>query len=272
MTEQYQADLLYTVKRIAVELNERGMSDSVKRRDRREPARRDKEELDARITAIVYKAFRVQRRKLMDKLNTAWSDQKKKPNTWPQIPFIDDIFDDDSEFSADLTRALIVGLMGGIDLFQQMVNVGVDYSSTQDRAYEAAYKYAYDNLVPKINEASKDSIIRAISSFVNTPGMTIGDVMNRLPFNSVRAEKIAVTETTRAYATGQHMAGEDLQKEFPGMKIIKTWFTSNDSITCEACGPLDGKEIDFNEEFEPGVDEPPLHPNCRCWDQVGTQI
>lgn len=271
MTEEYQANLLYTVKRILIELDERGYDVNVKRRDKREPARRDKEELDARITAIVYKAFRGQRRRLVEKMNLYWSDQKKKPNTFPQVIDFEDIFEDDPEFAAELTRALIVGMFGGINLFQQMVSAGVDYTATQTRAAEAARKYAYD-LVKGIDDTSRDAISKAIGSFVETPGMTIGDIIDQLPYNSARAERIAVTETTRAYATGQRMAGEDLQKEFPGMKIIKTWFGNQDDRECEICFSFDGKEIELDEEFGDGILEPPAHVNCRCWTQVGTQI
>lgn len=271
MTEELQGNLLYTVKRTLVELNERGYGVAVKRRDRREPARREKEELDARITAIVYKAFRVQRRKLIDKMNSWWGDQKKKPGTFPQLINFDDIFDDDAEFAAEMTRAIAVGMIGGVNLLQQMINVGVDYTLTNDRAYQAAADYAYD-LVRNINDTSRDAITRAITSFVDTPGMTIGDIMDRLPFGSVRAEKIAVTEVTRAYATGERIAGEDLQKEFPNMKIGKTWYTNNDDRVCEVCGPLDGKTVGINEEFDSGISDPPAHVNCRCWDSVSTEI
>ena len=271
MTEELQGNLLYTVKRTLVELNERGYEVAVKRRDRREPARREKEELDARITAIVYKAFRTQRRKLVDRINMYWSDQKKKPGTFPQIIPLDDLFDDDSEFAAEMTRAIAAGMIGGVNLLQQMINIGMDYTMTNDRAYDAAKTYAYD-LVRGINETSRDAISRAITSFVETPGMTIGDVINRLPFNSARAEKIAITEVTRAYATGQRMAGEDLQKEFPSVKVVKTWLTNNDDRVCEICGPLDGKEVELDQTFDGGISEPPAHVNCRCWTSVSTKI
>lgn len=271
MTEEFQANLLYTVKRTLSELDELGYEVSVKRRDRREPARREKEELDARITAIVYKAFRIQKRKLADKINLWWPDQKKKPSTFPQLLNIDDIFDDGGDFSAEMIRALITGMMGGISLFQQMVNVGMDYTQTNDRAWQAAADYAFD-LVKKINQVSKDSITRAITSFVDTPGMTIGDIMARIPFSVERSERIAVTEVTRAYATGQRMAGEDLQNEFPGVKVVKMWATNNDDRTCEICFPLDGVEVELNEDFAPGISQPPAHVNCRCFETVGTKL
>lgn len=272
MTAELEGNLLYTVKSVLVELNERGYEVAVKRRDKREPARREKEELDARITAIVYKAFRVQRKKLIDKINLMWGDQKKKPGTFPQLFNLDDIFyDDEFEFETELTRVIATGLIGGINLLQQMINIGMDYTMTNDRAYDAAKTYAY-KLAEEINKTTKDTITRAITSFVETPGMTIGDVINRLPFNSARAEKIAVTEVTRAYATGQRMAGEDLQKEFPSVKVVKTWLTNNDDRVCEICGPLDGKEVELDQTFDGGISEPPAHVNCRCWTSVSTKI
>jgi len=103
--------------------------------------------------------------------------------------------------------------------------------------------------------------------------MTIGDVMKQLPFDEKRAERVAITEVTRAYAAANKLAGEELAKEFPDLKVIKRWFTNNDGLVCTAiCAPLNGKEVDLNAEFAPGISEPPGHPGCRCWSSVKTEL
>lgn len=33
--------------------------------------------------------------------------------------------------------------------------------------------------------------------------------------------------------------------------------------TCDVCGGLDGQRFKLSEK-QPGVNFPPLHPNCRC--------
>ncbi len=95
-------------------------------------------------------------------------------------------------------------------------------------------------------------------------------------FTEDRALKIATTEITRAYATSSQMAGEDLKKEFPDVRVIKTWFTNNDERVCEFCVPLDGKEVEIDEDFYEPDDysdgNPPRHVNCRCWMQETTAL
>jgi len=36
-----------------------------------------------------------------------------------------------------------------------------------------------------------------------------------------------------------------------------------DELTCEVCGPLDGKIFIF-KDYQPGVNAEPMHPRCRC--------
>jgi SPP1 gp7 family putative phage head morphogenesis protein len=100
----------------------------------------------------------------------------------------------------------------------------------------------------------------------------MGDIVARLPFGEERAWMIATTETTSAYARGQRMAGEALRKEYPDVDVVKQWFTNNDDLVCPICGPLDGEEIDMDDDFTTGIADPPAHPNCRCWISYRTRI
>jgi hypothetical protein len=153
----------------------------------------------------------------------------------------------------------------------------MDWTLTNSRAVDWARKYAFD-LIKDINKTTLEALQTAISTFVETPGFTIGDVVNMLPYDESRALRIAVTETTRAYAQANKLAGQDLKKEWPDMRIIKTWFTNNDDLVCVKCAPLNGMEVEIDEPFvhpETGeeYDAPPdPHPWCRCWDQVTTDI
>lgn len=45
---------------------------------------------------------------------------------------------------------------------------------------------------------------------------------------------------------------------------LKRWDATFDSRTCGDCAALDGEVRAPEDEFEPGVMHPPLHPNCRC--------
>ncbi len=64
------------------------------------------------------------------------------------------------------------------------------------------------------------------------------------------------TETTYFNAKAAQESYKDLGVD--KIEIIETL----DSLTCELCGPMDGKVIPISS-FEAGVTAPPFHPNCR---------
>jgi SPP1 gp7 family putative phage head morphogenesis protein len=78
-------------------------------------------------------------------------------------------------------------------------------------------------------------------------------------FGPARAERIAVTETTRIFSESvQAQAMTD-----PFVEYLM-WQTGNDELVCDICGPLDGQVVRKGERFD-GDLMPPAHPNCRCW-------
>jgi hypothetical protein len=124
----------------------------------------------------------------------------------------------------------------------------------------------------QLNETTIRALQETISAFVETPGMSIGDVMARLPFTQYRAQMVATTEITRAYAEGNMLAGQALREEFPDVPVVKIWYTNADDRVCEICGPLHATEVGLDELFAAGYDKPPAHVNCRCWMEVTTSI
>ena len=247
---------------------------SLKRRDRREPGRLEKEQMEDRLYMLFKRRFKKQLTALRERLEHNYPS--KKDNSIPPIP-IDDIIngEEDSEFVADLIRVISSSAVGGVSLFKQSVNIGMDYTMINDRALEWAQTYSY-NLIGKatggIDATTRNMVSNVISRFVDTPGFTIGDAINQLSetFGETRARMIAVTEITRAYAQGNQIAGEELKKEFPDVKVTKTWFTDGDA--CEICRSLEGKEVEIEEEFDAGIYDPPAHVNCGCWTQTRTRI
>jgi hypothetical protein len=84
-----------------------------------------------------------------------------------------------------------------------------------------------------------------------------------------------VTEITRSYAQGNQIAGEVMKEQFPDVPVVKVWFTNNDDLVCEICGPLNGEEVGIDDSWDSDdgpVDNPPAHVNCRCWTQTTTNI
>jgi hypothetical protein len=236
------------------------------RRDPKEPRHREKTELENELLAVMTRRFQRQLRKLRTRLGEYNPDRKAVQ------PPLDDIFDD--EDMPEIIRLIFKGLLGGIDIFSEGVTFAVDWTLTNSRALEHATRYAFD-LVRGIDSTSRDVISRAVGGFVETPGMTIGDVIEQLAlggFNEARAERVAVTEITRAYATGERMAAEELRRELPDVRMTKTWVTNNDDIVCDICGQNHMEEVDIDDTFPSGDSEPPGHVNCRCWIDYRTRI
>lgn len=240
-----------------------------KRRDKREPGRRRKEENEMRMAAIISRMFAKQRRRIKDTLLRMMPDRKSLPIG------LDMDFLYDEEDIGKLVMLLTRMAIEGASLFNDRTGVTIDYTMTNAEAARWAREYAY-KLVKGITETSKAALQSAISAFVETPGMTIGDLMSLLPYTEERAMMIAVTETTRAYAHGELEAGKALAEQFPDLEIVKTWFTNNDDRVCEICGPLEGTELPQDATFYEPDDyndgNPPAHVNCRCWLDIGPKV
>jgi hypothetical protein len=242
----------------------------LKERDSREPGKQEKEEFEDLLRAVVVRHFGRQRSKIKDKLELYAFMQGKA------IPFdMDDIYEDE-DFISELMALLQRATKKGIALFGKLSKIQIDWTLTNTRAWEWAKKYTYD-LVDMIDTTTRKVLQSIIPQFIETPGMTIRDVMDMLPFDEERAQSIAVTEITRAYATANQLAGEDLKKEFPDVRVVKIWYTNNDDRVCDICGPLEGMEVEIDEFFTTEDDksigiDPPAHVNCRCWTTSTTAL
>jgi hypothetical protein len=252
------------------------LPEAVKQRDPREPGRAEK----IRFENKFYRATRAYFKRLAEKAKRRLEMHemfypKKAINLDEYIGT--DFFEDD-EFDADVIRLLLQGVGGGANLFSLEVGMALDYSGINKKVLAWAKKNA-GRLVKDIDGVTRPILRDAISLFVETPGFTIGDIMDMLQpaLSKERELRIAVTETTRAYSKGNQVGAEQLKAEWPDVKVVETWFTNNDDIVCELCGQYDGKEVEQGQGFYAGDGGyadgyPPLHPNCRCWISYNTRI
>jgi len=225
-----------------------------------------------RLIKIIQSRFEKQATWIRHQLELFYSNHPQKAAITPPIDWIDSpALWNDPEFMADLVIVLRDAALSGVDLFRQASAIGVDYTLVNSGAVQWAQNYAFD-LVKGIDATTREALQQSISAFANTPGMTIGDAMNMMPFDAVRAQMVATTEITRAYARANQLAGEKLKQEFPDVKVVKIWSTNNDDRVCDICGPLNTKEVDIDEDFAPDISAPPAHVNCRCWMSTRTRI
>lgn len=141
------------------------------------------------------------------------------------------------------------------------IGIDFDVALVNEAALAWARQYTYD-IVKGITETTRKVISAAVESFIQTPGMTQGDLRDMLTrtFGPVRAEMIGTTEVTRAYAQATNIYQTMLGDE--GIEMVRVWVTSADDRVCAICGPLDGKpEKDWADKFPFG---PPAHMKCRC--------
>ena len=86
-----------------------------------------------------------------------------------------------------------------------------------------------------------------------------------------RGYLIARTELAFGYNKGEYLAVKQAQEKGYMGKCVKVWCTADDERVCKTCGPMDGKKVLLDEEFDFPTKlggwtrlTPPLHPNCRC--------
>lgn len=74
-----------------------------------------------------------------------------------------------------------------------------------------------------------------------------------IPLTKTRADMVARTETIRAY----NRAAINQYQRYGVKKFV--WIFAGDERSCPICEERDGATYEIGE-----VDEPPIHPNCRC--------
>jgi len=259
--------ILYAAKRVTLppDLAEDVAALKATTRDPREPGRLEKMRMEKRLARLMRRVFARQAELIRQR---AEMTAKADLDDW----FTGEGWDEDEV--AELIEILRTSARDGVALLAQQIGFDFDPTLTNTRAARWAQTWA-GKLIKEIDDTTLKAVREAVRQFVETPGMTIGELMKMLPFEGRRAELVAVTETTRSYAEGNLEAGRMMAEEFPDVLVVKEWFTNNDDLVCPLCGPLNGEEIEIDEQFDAGgedVDGPPRHPNCRCFLSVRTRI
>lgn len=177
--------------------------------------------------------------------------------------------DEAKRLAAILIPRLTALAMEGFQQGAVKIGIVVNYGIYSLLAEQWAREYT-DQLLRNVRTTNEDVVGEILAQWIATPGRTVGDLRAALEpyFGIRRADMIAITEATRALASGELMAFQR-----GGVEEIR-WGTNNDELVCPLCGPLHGQTRKIGEPFgyfkwrknsapEP-VFTPPYHPNCRC--------
>lgn len=229
-----------------------------KARDPREPGLEEKQQTERKIKTALLSRFKRQFETLKTALNSSYEKSITADNIY--IP-------DDPQETQDLIGIFTDGTIEGAALAESLIGFSLSDGSINKNALLFAQQYVTEWL-RGLDKTSEKAVRDALSYFVTTPGATVGNVIDVLEreFDSERAWRIAITETTRIYAEANQIFAQELAGQYPDMQIIKRYYTNNDDLVCPICSPLDGKEAAYNDDF--AIPNPPLHVNCRCWTSV----
>lgn len=168
-------------------------------------------------------------------------------------------------FLPRLTQMALTGMTNAA----RQAGISFDNTLYNQRAEAWARTYT-DQLLADFGTTTEKIVGNAVGDWISKPDQTIGDLDAALTpaFGATRANAIAVTETTRAFAQGQLEAykAEGIDEAI--------WSTNRDDITCPTCGPLHNKRVKIGNAFgkdKKGNDifQPPAHPRCRCYVRPG---
>lgn len=141
--------------------------------------------------------------------------------------------------------------------------IEVDWNLLAHEARDFARTYIF-NMIRNVDETTRSAVQKAVSNWIES-----GEPLDKLKealvgvFNDeARAQLIAQTESTRAYAEGSK---ERYRRA--DVSMVK-WNAVTDSLVCPVCEALDGTTAPIDAGFPTkadGVVFPPAHPGCRCW-------
>ena len=231
---------------------------------------------EAQWQAVLLQFWRGQLERIEEKLGPGIPKSRKAIEDLPQR--LDKKFWDNenrlllAEILPLLSDGATEAALFSAEAIEAATGLGVDWTLINTAAAEWARGYAGE-LIKGINKTTRGNVGQHVAEFVETPGMTIGDLRQKLAkspaFGSNRAQMIAVTEVTREAKEGNLATARTYEAE--GLFAWeRTWHTNQDGLVCELCRPLHGKKAEGLDGEYPfgGGDGPPRHPRGRCWETL----
>ena len=238
----------------------------------KDPSGAAKDTAERKWAAALLEYWQAQRERIKKRLAPGIPKSRKAIGDLPKRLDTDFWRNEDEELLAlflPLLNEAALDAAGTLEAQTEGLGLMLDWTLPNAEAVEWARKYS-GKLIKGVNATTKEGVRRTLSSWLDAPGSTMGDLFGTLDgmfaFGRSRAQMIGVTEVTKAYFEGSQAAARATEAE--GLvKWKKTWQTNKDNLVCGLCAPLDGKSVvGVDKEFPDGAGQgPPRHPRCRCW-------
>ena len=201
----------------------------------------------------------------------AQMDEELKAVVQLSLPF----WEDEQALLLSILLPLIQqGAEGGVHLqaaMMEALNINYDWTLAHTQAARWARQYT-NRLIKDITETTAQRVQEQVANWIESREHTLPDLWNALmedpAFDARRAQLIAATESTRAYAEGDRVAAKQMEKE-GWFTYEKEWQTARDDRVCVICEPMQSEKVQgVDGVFNTAAGEllgPPAHPACRCW-------
>jgi hypothetical protein len=254
-----------------------------------------RDKIERRMTAAVYKALRELPQAVIGDNTNGWESRLR--GYMPTIR---------AALENSLRDAVLLGTESGREYVERALGakkaeIAINWGLVNDAAISWLLNNAegfgtgyVDYLAQQLGENTADKIRTEIAAWIQNQepiSVLVDKLISDYMFSRSRAEAIAQTEVTRAYAWGNRQAWRE-----SGVVSGMQWVTANDERVCPICAPLGGLrfgdtaepsdiddqkrrgvKVDLNAPFvHPGgrgaagkfkgeeFDLPPAHPRCRC--------
>jgi len=125
-----------------------------------------------------------------------------------------------------------------------------------------------DDLSETSREDIRDAITRALEGEIDLE--EAADEILDAVGDKARARMITRTESMRAVSEGQRQAwGQAKDNGLLSGDETRVWIITPYEA-CPECEALDGQEAPLDGTYPGGIEGPPLHPNCRCTEGIGS--
>lgn len=206
-----------------------------------------RDEIERKLARVISRGFRGELEKLLEYLGDPPDFNRVPPEYWQNGW---------RSIQADVEPILVEAYIQQAEALMVRIGIGVDWAGVNTAAANWARLHS-ETVMRELFNRTYEGVSTLVPQYFEQH-WRMSDLSAALEryYSSVRAEMIAVTETTRALVEGEKEIIAALSRE-SGAEMVPIWMTAHDERVCPLCGPRNEKPITDGNY-------PPAHPNCRC--------